>query len=79
MSAEQVIDAVLRLTGEHLPVGESVLATRLPDGKMQIIRLRLISSKMDHDDNHVRISEAAPYQFSRPVHAVMRFEAHLIE
>lgn len=49
MSDGAVVDAVLRLTGETLGEGESLLITKVPGGATQVIKLLLLHTEMTYD------------------------------
>lgn len=64
MSALKVIDAIMRLTAEELPEGESILMTKVPGGKMQVLRLAIRSTSLNVD-----VREGS----------MLSLEAHLLE
>jgi len=74
-STNAVVDAVMRLTGDMLPVGESLLVTRLPNGELYTVRLRLTSSVVPESTNHVFDSNPPDYERREAV----RFEGYVVE
>ncbi len=82
MSTSKVIDAIMRLTGEDLPEGQSILLTKVPGGELQVLRLLIRQTTMNvgYEDH-----EAFGGDFANPIRVrghgdrTLTLEAHVLE